>query len=127
MTSNERLEWEKFIIGRTQQKTEPSTMNKTEAAYQHRLEMLKRAGEILDYKFEPFKLILAPKTTYTPDFLVILKNEIQVHEVKGFWRDDARVKIKIAAEMFYWMRFFAVQKANKKLSSKWTFEEFKLK
>lgn len=70
-------------------------MNKTETEYAQHLELLKRAGEILDFKFEPLKLSLAKNTSYTPDFMVINKNlEIELHEVKGFWKDDARVKTK---------------------------------
>jgi hypothetical protein len=40
---------------------------------------------------------------------VILANgEVEMHEVKGFWRDDALVKIKVAAAMHPY-RFIAVQ------------------
>jgi hypothetical protein len=76
-------------------------MNKLESAYRDSLEMMARAGEIQSYMFEPVKLRLADRTTYTPDFMVIAANDIvELHEVKGFWEDDARVKIKVAAEMF---------------------------
>jgi hypothetical protein len=34
---------------------------------------------------------------------------LQAHEVKGFWTDDARVKIKVAAEM-YPIQFIAIKK-----------------
>ena len=46
-----------------------------------------------------------------------------MHEVKGFWRDDARAKIKIAADL-YPFRFIAVQAAPKKAGGGWTIEEF---
>ena len=36
--------------------------------------------------------------------------ELECHEVKGWWRDDARVKIKVAAELFPWIQFVAVTK-----------------
>lgn len=76
-------------------------MNKLEAQYRDSLEMMARAGEIRSFMFEPVKLRLADRTTYTPDFMVIGNNDIlELHEVKGFWEDDARVKIKVAAEMF---------------------------
>ena len=45
-------------------------MNKTELAYSNYLELLKRVGEVIDYKFESIKFRLADKTFYTPDFLV---------------------------------------------------------
>ena len=78
-------------------------------------------GEILDFRFEPFRFILAPKTTYLPDFLVVTHKWLEIHEVKGFWRDDARVKIKTAAALFPWFRFLAVTLDNK---LGWQFERF---
>lgn len=95
-------------------------INKTEAAYGEHLEMLKKAGEIVDYRFEPLKLRLADKTYYNPDYLVIYPGHFEIHEVKGFWRDDARVKIKVAAEMFPWFLFRAIQRDGKG----WRYEEF---
>lgn len=87
-------------------------MNKTEAAYAARLESLKLAGEIADYRFECIKLRLADKTFYTPDFMVLMPNfSFEMHEVKGFWEDDARVKIKVAAAQFPF-KFVAVKKTK---------------
>lgn len=43
-------------------------MNKTESAYCQHLELRKRAGEIVWYRFEGIKLRLADNTFYTPDF-----------------------------------------------------------
>ena len=81
-------------------------MNKTEAFHAIVLEARKRNGEIHDYRYEGMTLRLADRTTYTPDFLVIMPGgEIELHETKGFWRDDARVKIKVAAEAFPWFVF----------------------
>lgn len=89
-------------------------MNATEAEYGRELETLKAAGDVAWYRFEGVKLRLADNTFYTPDFAVMLCNgEMQIHEVKGFWADDARVKIKVAAEM-YPFRFFALKKRSKK-------------
>lgn len=95
-------------------------MNKTEAKYADLLERRKRNGEIIDYKFEPFRLILADNTTYCPDFLVVLEDRFEIHEVKGFWRDDARVKIKVASRQFPWFLFIAVQYKQKQ----WKYELF---
>tara|TARA_R110001599_G_scaffold171353_1_gene362417 strand:+ start:436667 stop:437068 length:402 start_codon:yes stop_codon:yes gene_type:complete len=87
-------------------------MNKTEAAYADHLTALKHTGVIAWFKFEGFKLRLADNTFYTPDFAVMLSTgELQVHEVKGFWTDDARVKIKVAAGM-YPFQFIAIKKAK---------------
>jgi len=84
-------------------------MNKTETRYANYLENAKLQGTILAWAFEPVKFRLAKKTFYTPDFMVITRDQIQLHEVKGFWRDDARVKIKVARETFPWFRWVAVQ------------------
>lgn len=95
-------------------------MNKTEAAYAARLESLKLAGEIADYRFECVKLRLADRTFYTPDFMVLRADgAFEMHEVKGFWEDDARVKIKVAAEL-YPFKFIAARKQK----GAWVFEEF---
>lgn len=84
-------------------------MNKTEATYGFRLELRKKAGEIVDYKFESIRLRLAKNTFYTPDYFVVLEDCIEIHEVKGFWEEDARVKIKVAAELYPCFRFIAVR------------------
>ncbi|WP_235872814.1 hypothetical protein [Pseudoxanthomonas winnipegensis] len=95
-------------------------MNKTEAAYAQHLDARIAAGEVLWWKFEAIRLQLAPKTTLTVDFFVQLANsELEAHEVKGYWEEDARVKVKVAAALFPF-RFIAVQKDG----SSWKFEDF---
>ena len=101
----------------------PGRMNKTEAAYAFHLDLLLSSGEILGWTFESVKLRLADLTWYTPDFLVQLPSrEMEFHEVKGFWRDDARVKIKVAAETFPAFHFLAVQRRAKKAGGGWAVE-----
>lgn len=80
----------------------PGVMNATERRYAAHLQALKDAGVILDFAFEPLKLRLGPdwKTAYTPDFLVVRADAVmELHEVKGHWEDDARVKVKVAARL----------------------------
>lgn len=96
-----------------------SKMNGTEARMAQELEIRKRAGEILDYRFEGIKLRLADNTFYTPDFFIVHRDHFEVMEVKGFWRDDARVKIKVAAQMYPWFRFVAVQRKK----NQWIYEQ----
>ncbi|MDX1466860.1 MAG: hypothetical protein R3215_14265 [Halomonas sp.] len=99
-------------------------MNRTEAAYAARLEELKAAGEIAWFRFEGIKLRLADKTFYTPDFAVMRADGLmEIHEVKGFFRDDAKVKVKIAAEM-YPFRFIVVRANTKKAGGGWSQEVF---
>lgn len=102
----------------------PGSMNKTEREYADHLNMLKMAGEIEDWKYEGIKFKLANNTHYIPDFLVVYPTHMEIHEVKGFWRDDGRVKIKVAADLFPWFKFIAVQKIAKKYGSGWKVEEF---
>ena len=85
-------------------------MNKSEANYAKHLELRKQAGEILWLKFEGLKFRLADNTFYTPDFAVMRADGVlEMHEFKGRWMDDARVKIKVAAEL-YPVVFIGVQK-----------------
>lgn len=99
-------------------------MNKTEQAYESLLKLRQQAGEVLWYKFEGLKFRLADNTFYTPDFVVMLASgQMEAHEVKGFWQDDARAKIKIAADM-YPFRFIAVMPKTKKDGGGWKQEVF---
>lgn len=109
-----------FALGRLK----TGAMNNTEAAYGAHLELLKRAGQILWYRFEGLKFRLADNTFYTPDFAVMLASgSMECHEVKGFWQDDARVKIKVAADL-YPFRFIAVTAKTKKAGGGWSTEAF---
>jgi hypothetical protein len=99
-------------------------LNKTEAAYAAALELRRIAGDVAWYKFEGVKLRLADNTFYTPDFAVMLANgQLEMHEVKGFWQDDARAKIKIAADL-YPFKFVAVKAEAQKRGGGWIVEEF---
>jgi hypothetical protein len=91
-------------------------MNRGESMYRAHLAMRKVVGEIAEFRFESIKLRLADNTYYTPDFDVQLADgTIEFHEVKGrtmlkradgskvegAWsHEDAKLKIKVAAEMF---------------------------
>jgi hypothetical protein len=97
-------------------------MNKTETAYAGHLEKLKIAGEIADWRHEPFNIRLADRTFYKPDFAVVTSEGfIEIHEVKGYaFRDDALVKIKTAAEHLPWFTFIAAFWKNRQ----WTYRRF---
>lgn len=99
-------------------------LNKTEQAYADHLELLRAAGQIVWHRFEGVKLRLADNTFYTPDFAVMASDGVmEMHEVKGFWTDDARVKIKVAADQ-YPFRFMAFKSIAKKHGGGWHQEEF---
>lgn len=109
-----------FALGRLK----TGQMNKSEEAYSKTLEDRKHSGEVSWFKFEGVKFRLADNTFYTPDFLVMTANgELEAHEVKGFWQDDARAKIKIAADL-YPLRFVAIKAKSKKDGGGWAIEEF---
>ena len=109
-----------YAIGRLK----TGARNKTEAAYERFLQEQLVVGLISWYRFEGIKLRLADNTFYTPDFAVMQANgQMELHEVKGFWQDDARVKIKVAADA-YPFRFIAVKHRAKKDGGGWTIEEF---
>lgn len=109
-----------FALGRMK----VGTKNKTEEAYGAELELRKRAGELAWYAFEGVKLRLADNTFYTPDFAVMRSSgELEMHEVKGFWTDDARVKIKVAASLFPF-HFIAISQRPKREGGGWKIEEF---
>lgn len=88
-------------------------MNKLESSYASQLEILKRAGEIIDYAYESIKFQLAYKCFYTPDFIVVYSDRFEFHETKGFMRDDASVKIKTAARLYPWFRFKIIKRENR--------------
>ena len=97
------------------------SMNKTEQAYAALLEQRKQAGEIHHYQFEAVKLRLADNTSYCPDFMVVDKDGyIEWHEVKGFWHQAGRIKIKVAADLHPYFSFVAVQYKKKE----WVYEQF---
>lgn len=99
-------------------------MNKTEQAYDQHLALLQHAGQIAWRRFEGLKLRLADNTFYTPDFAVMAADGvIECHEVKGYWQDDARAKIKIAADQ-YPFRFIAIKARAKKEGGGWEVEAF---
>ncbi|OPY82482.1 MAG: hypothetical protein A4E65_00782 [Syntrophorhabdus sp. PtaU1.Bin153] len=123
------------MIGKIRPRTKPNPGSMGSLEKQYAAEVLKPrkiTGEIVDYRFEAIKLRLAPNTFYTPDFVVTFEDRIELHETKGYWEDDARAKIKIAAAMFPEFVFIGVEHKKRKEEKKirgakkyWFYEEFK--
>jgi hypothetical protein len=109
-----------FALGRLK----VGQLNKTEQAYSDELKLMMLSGQIAWFKFEGVKLRLADNTFYTPDFAVMAADGVmEMHEVKGHWQDDARAKIKIAADL-YPFRFMAFKVRAKKNGGGWEREDF---
>jgi hypothetical protein len=102
-------------------------MNLTETAYARDLELQRLRGEIIAWKFGCLSLKLADRTHYRPDFLVtLLDRTLRIDEVKGRWRDDARAKWKIAAELFRdQYLFLAIRKRLKRDGGGWDIETYR--
>lgn len=80
-------------------------MNKLEKSFYDRAR--EAFGE--DVYREPFKLRLAGRTWYTIDFLISCEGcRYDCYEIKGFMRDDAAVKLKVAADLYPCLNFSLV-------------------
>ncbi len=100
---------------------ERGKMNKSETAYRDRLSLLKLAGEIADYWFEPMNLWLShpPKgqpATFKVDFMVLMADgTTYMDDVKGGMVDPAAiVRLKCAAEHYPLWIFRKCEKLRKK-------------
>lgn len=99
-------------------------MNRTEAEYSQLLEAMRSSGEVLWWAFEGMTFKLAEGSRYTPDFNVMFADgRLEQHEVKGRWIDDAKTKIKVAADKFPFV-FKAIFKKPKREGGGFREEEF---
>lgn len=99
--------------------------SRLQAAWAERLELRRRAGELAIVLEETISLRLADLTWYRPDFLVLTaEGRLEIHEVKGHWRDDARAKWKIAAELNRWASFLAITRGRGR-DGQWEIEHAK--
>lgn len=88
-------------------------MNTLERAYAQLLDDGIKNGSVLWWKFEGITLKLGDDCRYTPDFAVVAHDGVfELHETKGWMRDDALVKIKTAAANFPF-RLFVIKSHNK--------------
>jgi hypothetical protein len=75
--------------------------NKLERDYAAYLDQQKSIGAVAEWWYEPGSFKLAHKCYYHYDFLVQMPDgTLEVHETKGFMRDDANVKCKVAAHLY---------------------------
>lgn len=102
-----------FALGRLK----TGERNRTEQAYENVLKTMLISGEILWYSFDSIKLRLANNTFLSVDFFILTKDfKLQAVDVKGslaIITDDAKVKMKVAAEKFPWEFFYAIPKPKR--------------
>ncbi len=55
-------------------------------------------GELYLYELQAFEMNIGYDTTYTPDFFLPLQNKFI--EIKGYWRDDAKLKSDKFIELY---------------------------
>ena len=101
-------------------------MNKTEARFAQFLELERHIGRVQWWKFEGIKLMLAKNTSITVDFAVLpdtgILTMIDVKGAKALFTDDARAKMKVAADMYPFV-FKVAYPQPKGEGGGWTIEE----
>lgn len=101
-------------------------MNATEARFANYLRGLEITGEIIWWRHEGIKLQLADNTTLNVDFNVMYADGllvmIDVKGAKAIIEEDAKVKMKVAAEQFPFVFRYAFPR-QKKDGGGWIFEE----
>lgn len=98
------------------QKSGPA-LNKWESAFFDRLKIDNPGCDVLAH---PVTLRLANGVRYTPDFIVFGPiGAMHAYEVKGHMRDDAAVKIKVAASTYPKIQFTLVTRVK----GSWRHEE----
>lgn len=98
---------------RLRQKTGPK-LNKTETAFYLHLVSHIPGAKVMPHAIT---LVLANGCRYTPDFYVEMpEGRDRFYETKGFMRDDAAVKLKVAASTFTRFDFYL---ASRKKGGRW--------
>ena len=96
--------------------------SKLERDYSLVLKAQQQAAEIAWWAYEPISFRIGAGASYCPDFVVLRANgELEAHECKGFRREAAIVRIKVAARMVPWCRFVLVTRDRRG----WHLEEIK--
>lgn len=85
--------------------------NATERRFEiERLLPWQATGEIAGYQYEALALRLGNGVRFTPDFFTYGPDGVRIFEVKGgFVREDAAVKLKVAAAQFECFEFYLAQ------------------
>lgn len=80
---------------------QPGKMNRLEASYARHLDARKAAGEVLAWWFERVAFRVGTACFWHADFLVqVADGTLEIHDCKGYARDDATVKARAVADEF---------------------------
>lgn len=92
-------------------------MNHTEEAFYNRhIKPNLENGNLLFAHYEQLKFILGPGSTWLPDFVLVTKDgDILVVEIKGFWKADDRIQVKVVAGKFPYLHVFGARCTTKKI------------
>ena len=80
--------------------------------------MLRMTSQIQAWHFDAINLRLGPNLHYRPDFFVVYPDRCKFVEIKGFLRDDARVKFITATQTYPYFDWVMI-KAGKGDPSTW--------
>lgn len=94
-------------IGRILPTTDEERLNRTEKLF---LGKLRGSGEWEEVGVQSVTLKLGDDCRYTPDFHTFREGRLVFWEVKGFMREDALVKLKVAARKYRWAEFRVVRR-----------------
>lgn len=99
-------------------------MNKLERDFSLQLDLCKLRGDIKWWAFNSIRLKLTGgkrSAYYKPDFAVITgSDEMVFYETKGFLREAANLRIKVAAGLFPCFRFIMVRR----IKGEWIYDAF---
>lgn len=86
-----------------------SGLNKLEQSFKEYLGV--NLGPLVPILDQCITLKIANGCRYTPDFIARGQmGRLGAYEVKGFMRDDAAVKLKVAASLYPWIKFHLVSR-----------------
>lgn len=94
--------------GKLSENTDEAKLNKLERAYLGHL----RASGYPRIGIQNITLKLAHDCRLTPDFNIYKEGFFTFIDVKGFQREDALIKMKVAARTFPWARFEIVKRTK---------------
>lgn len=102
-------EWVQDVKPDDRKQTDEEKLNKTEKAY---LAVLRSLGVKL-LGIQNITLKIADDCRFTPDFNYLAESGVMIFvDVKGFQREDALIKIKVAARTFPQFGFVIVKRAK---------------